>query len=67
LILIDVRELQPQELASWLDISVAEAGSRVRLGRDMLREALLDCCHFELDRLNLAPPYQPLCATCKAG
>jgi DNA-directed RNA polymerase specialized sigma24 family protein len=67
LILIEDRGLQPEELAGWLDISVAEAGSRVRLGRAMLREALLDCCHFELGRLDLAPPYQSLCAVCTAG
>jgi RNA polymerase sigma-70 factor (ECF subfamily) len=67
LILTDVRGLLPQELASWLDISAAEAKSRVRLGREMLREALLDCCHFELDRLGLVPSYQPLCAACRVG
>ncbi len=59
--------LGPDEIGKWLDISPAEAGARLRIGRAMLREALLDCCHVELDRLGLTPRYQPRCATCATG
>lgn len=39
-----------QEIAERLDISVPEAQSRVRGGREMLREALMDWCHWVVER-----------------
>lgn len=50
LILADYLELGPPEMAERLDISPSEAESRVRRGREMIAEALLDWCHFEAER-----------------
>lgn len=58
--------LEPREIAGRLDIPLPEAEARVRLGQQMLREAVLDCCHFEFDRHDRMLRYQPYCATCIA-
>jgi RNA polymerase sigma-70 factor (ECF subfamily) len=56
--------LTQKELAERLGISVSGAKSRVQRARQMLRQMLLDCCHFELDRRNAIISYQPRCACC---
>ena len=49
LILAEYQGLQPSEIAARLDISPSEAEARVRRGREMMSEALLDWCHFEAE------------------
>lgn len=66
LILAEYQGLKQHEIAGRLDISPSEAKSRVQRGREKLREALLDCCHFEFDRYGRVLPYQPHCAACAA-
>ena len=46
LILTDVHGLSPGDIADRLDIALAAAGARIRRGRAMLREALLDWFQF---------------------
>jgi RNA polymerase sigma-70 factor (ECF subfamily) len=64
LILAEYRGLRQHEIAGRLDVSPSEAESFVQRGREMLREALLDYCHFEFDRRGRAISYQPHCAAC---
>ena len=52
LMLTEFRGMKQTELAEQLGISLSGAKSRVQRGREMLRESLLDCCHFEFDRLG---------------
>lgn len=59
--LTDLQGLSQIELATRLDISVSGAKSRVQRAREKLKEAFLDCCHFEFDRLGKVMDYHPNC------
>jgi RNA polymerase sigma-70 factor (ECF subfamily) len=48
--LTELQGLSQKELAERLGISVTGAKSRVQRARARLKEAVLDCCHIELDR-----------------
>ena len=50
LILTEIQGLSQQEMANRLGLSLAGAKSRVQRGRRLLKDALLDCCHFEFDQ-----------------
>ncbi|MCP4692129.1 MAG: RNA polymerase sigma factor SigZ [Desulfobacterales bacterium] len=52
------------EMARTLGLSVSGAKARVRRGRRMLRDILLDCCHFEFDRYHTVIDYYPRCCPC---
>ncbi len=59
--------LSQKELAAKEGISLSGAKSRVQRGRGMLKEMLLECCHFELDARKHIIGYQPNCSCCKEG
>jgi RNA polymerase sigma-70 factor, ECF subfamily len=66
LILTEVEGISQKELAQRLGISVSGAKSRVQRARRMLKETLLECCHFEFDMLGKIIDYYPReCRTCK--
>ena len=67
LILTEYQGLTQKELAERLGLSVSGAKSRVQRARAKLKQQLLDCCHFELDRRGHVIDYQPRCACCSAG
>lgn len=46
----ELEGVKQQEIARRLGMSLSGAKSRVQRGRQMLKQALLDCCHFEFDR-----------------
>ncbi len=48
--LTELEGMTQQGLARELGLSLSAAKMRVRRGREKLKAALLDCCHFELDR-----------------
>lgn len=50
LLLTEIQGLKQQELADQLGLSLSGAKSRVQRGRELLKAALLECCHFEFDR-----------------
>jgi RNA polymerase sigma-70 factor (ECF subfamily) len=62
--LTELQGLSQIELATRLDISVSGAKSRVQRAREKLKEAFLDCCHFEFDRLGNVVDYHPNCEKC---
>jgi RNA polymerase sigma-70 factor (ECF subfamily) len=62
--LTEYEGLTQKEMAERLGISLSGAKSRVQRARQLLRQMLLDCCHFELDRRNAIISYQPRCACC---
>jgi RNA polymerase sigma-70 factor (ECF subfamily) len=57
--LSEIQGVKQQAVADQLGISLSGAKSRVQRGRQMLRRQLLDCCHFEFDRLNHPIDYAP--------
>jgi len=48
--LAEIGGLNQQEVADRLGLSLSGAKSRIQRGRGMLKEILLGCCDFELDR-----------------
>lgn len=67
LTLAEIDGLSQKEVAERLDLSYSGAKSRVQRGRRLLREALVNCCHIELDRRGGIIDYVPrdgLCLQC---
>jgi RNA polymerase sigma-70 factor (ECF subfamily) len=64
LILTEYQGLTQKELAERLGLSISGAKSRVQRARAKLKQQLLACCHFELDRRGHVIDYQPRCACC---
>ncbi len=62
--LTELQGLSQVELATRLDITVSGAKSRVQRAREKLKEAFLDCCHFEFDRMGGVVDYHPNCEKC---
>jgi RNA polymerase sigma-70 factor, ECF subfamily len=65
LILTEYRGLTQKELGEYLGISLSGAKSRVQRAREKLKQQLLACCHFELDRRGHILDYQPRCDCCE--
>ena len=62
--LSELEGITQQELATRTGLSLSGAKSRVQRGRKMLREMLLECCHFEFDRRGKVIDYHPHCECC---
>src|SRR5262252_2378026 len=67
LILTEYQGLTQKELAQRLGLSLSGAKSRVQRAREKLKQQLLACCHFELDRRGHIIDYQPRCVCCSTG
>jgi RNA polymerase sigma-70 factor (ECF subfamily) len=50
LVLTEYQGLTQKELSERLGLSLSGAKSRVQRAREKLKQQLLECCHFELDR-----------------
>lgn len=59
LTLAEVEGLTQAEIAKREGLSLSGAKSRVQRGRAMLRDALVACCHVELDRQGGVVDYRP--------
>jgi len=64
LILTEYEGLTQRELAERLGLSLSGAKSRVQRAREKLKAMLLDCCHFQFDRLGKVIDYEPKYACC---
>lgn len=64
LILTEYQGLSQKEMAEKLGLSFSGAKSRIQRARLMLRDLLLACCHFELDRRGGILEYYPHCCCC---
>lgn len=65
LVLTEYQGLTQKEMAERLDLSFSGAKSRVQRAREKLKQQLLECCHFELDRRGHIIDYQPRCQSCE--
>lgn len=65
LMLTEYQGLSQKQLAERLGISVSGAKSRVQRAREKLRDMLLNCCHFVLDRRGQILDYYPRCCGCR--
>jgi RNA polymerase sigma-70 factor, ECF subfamily len=59
LMLADFEGVRQTDLAVRLGISVSAVKSRVQRARKMLKDLLLECCHFEFDRYGTVFDYHP--------
>lgn len=64
LTLTEIQGLTQAEMADQLGLSVSGAKSRVQRARAKLKDAFLDCCHFEFDRFNRVIHYESHCSHC---
>ena len=64
LLSVEFDGLSQIELAKKLGISVAGAKSRVQRGRQMLKDMLMRCCHFEFDRYGTIIDFHPVKCCC---
>jgi RNA polymerase sigma-70 factor (ECF subfamily) len=67
IILTEYQGLTQRELAERLHLSFSGAKSRVQRAREKLKQMLLACCHFVLDRRGKIIDYHPrseCCLTC---
>jgi RNA polymerase sigma-70 factor (ECF subfamily) len=67
LVLTEYEGLSQKELASREGISLSGAKSRMQRAREKLRDLLLTCCHFELDRRGKIIDYHARCCACGAA
>jgi RNA polymerase sigma-70 factor (ECF subfamily) len=67
LLLTEYQGLNQRQMADRLGISFSGAKSRVQRARRMLRDMLLTCCHFELDRRGAIIDYYQHCCCCNPG
>jgi RNA polymerase sigma-70 factor (ECF subfamily) len=67
LVLTEFQGLNQKELAATLGISFSGAKSRVQRARQKIKDELLTCCHFELDRYGRVVDYWEHCSCCCAG
>lgn len=67
LVLTEYQGLTQKEFGERLGLSFSGAKSRVQRAREKLKQQLLACCHFELDRRRHIINYQPRCQCCTSG
>ncbi len=67
LVLTEYQGLTQKELAERLGLSFSGAKSRVQRAREKLKQQLLECCHFDLDRRGHIIDYQPRCHNCETA
>lgn len=66
LVLTEYQGLTQKEYGERLGLSFSGAKSRVQRAREKLKQHLLDCCHFELDRRGHVIDYQSKCQCCSS-
>jgi RNA polymerase sigma-70 factor, ECF subfamily len=66
LVLTEWKGLTQEQMAKQLGLSISGAKSRVQRARLQLKELLLDCCQFELDRRGNVLEMQPRRKKCAA-
>ena len=65
LYLVEFEGLTQEEMANKLGLSLSGAKSRVQRGRQLLRDSLMKCCHFEFDRYGTIINLCPVCCCCR--
>lgn len=64
ILLVEFEGLSQTELARKLGITVSGAKSRVQRGRQMIKDALMRCCHFEFDKYGTIIDARPVTCCC---
>ena len=67
LVLTEYQGLTQKEFGERIGLTFSGAKSRVQRAREKLKQELLACCHFELDRRGHIINYQSRCQCCSSG
>jgi len=62
--LTEYQGLTQRQMAEKLGISLSNAKSRVQRGRKMLKELLMQCCHFDFDKYGTIIDYHGIRCCC---
>lgn len=62
--LVELKGVSQVDLAQKLNISVSGAKSRVQRARQMIKESLMNCCHYEFDKYGTVIGVKPKCCCC---
>lgn len=62
--LVEIQGLSQIQLSKELNISISGAKSRVQRGRQMLKDSLMNCCHYEFDKYGTVISYHPIKCCC---
>lgn len=62
--LSELEGIPQRKVAERLGISLSGAKSRIQRGRKLLRDALLECCHFDFDRRGRILEFVPRAPCC---
>jgi RNA polymerase sigma-70 factor, ECF subfamily len=65
--MVEIQGLSQIQLSKELNISVSGAKSRVQRGRQMLKDSLMNCCHYEFDKYGTIISYHPVKCCCCSG
>ncbi len=66
ILMTEYETLSQKELAKRLGLSKSGAKSRIQRARKNLKNMLLECCHFEFDRLGKIIEFEPKNGSCKS-
>jgi len=53
-----------KEVSEKLELSYSGTKSRIQRGRDLLRDSLMKCCHYEFDKYGTPIDYHPITCCC---
>ena len=62
--LTEFEGLKQKELATKIGLTVSAAKNRVQRARQMIKDDLMRCCHFEFDRYGTIIDYHPITCCC---
>lgn len=64
LTMVELQGLSQVQLAKQLNLSLSGAKSRVQRGRQLLKDSLMSCCHYEFDRYGTIISSHPIKCCC---
>ena len=64
LLLTEFEGIKQTELAKKIGLSTSAAKNRVQRARQMIKDDLMKCCHFEFDRFGTIIDYHPITCCC---
>jgi len=68
LLQVEFEGISQIELARKLRLSTSGVKSRVQRGRQMLKDSLMRCCHFQFDKYGTVIDYHPVtCCCCQSS
>jgi RNA polymerase sigma-70 factor (ECF subfamily) len=64
LLQVEFNGMAQTELAKKSGISISGAKTRVQRGRQILKDSLMKCCHYEFDKYGTIIDYHPISCCC---